>query len=279
METDCPLKAYRAAEEPLNHRGIWVGEKAQHLQLLRRKCRCVNHRWAPGHALYSEQLGQLRVFKPSTKNESIQTRWAALASCLLARLCPLKVSVCEPAASSLLVLPGMRAFCCEQMQRVFVFKFGGTASQLVISGGRHGVHLAEWHAGGCAFLPASFVRSRWLIYRVASSGSSCSNVTFSLTRVAFFYLFIVYCFTLSVTLSLKQSEPASKLMFDVWRTGLANGQIQIVTSVWVCCEVCFELFQTSNNLTVFFKRLFKTPEPRSRCTDLPNLYVGRGDIL
>lgn len=33
------------------------------------------------------------------------------------------------------------------MQRVFVLKFGGTASQLVISGGRHGVHLAERHAG------------------------------------------------------------------------------------------------------------------------------------
>lgn len=54
-----------------------------------------------------------------------------------------KVSACLPAVSSLLVLPGMRAFCCEQMRHVLVFKFGGTASQLVISGGRHGVHLAK----------------------------------------------------------------------------------------------------------------------------------------
>lgn len=89
-----------------------------------------------------------------------------------------KCLVWEPCASALLILPGMRGFCWEQMQRVFVFKFGGTASQLVISGGRHGVHLAERHAGGCAFLPASFVRSRWLIYRL--------NVTLCAICVAFF---------------------------------------------------------------------------------------------
>lgn len=40
------------------------------------------------------------------------------------------------------------------MRRVFVFKFGGTASQLVISGGRHGVHLAERHAGRARLLCA-----------------------------------------------------------------------------------------------------------------------------
>lgn len=95
---------------------------------------------------------RMKAFKRGERRVSLFHRCFAAISHKVSRR-PLK----------LLLLPGMRAFCRQQMQRVFGLNFGGTASQLVISGGRHGVHLAERHAGGCASLSASFVRPRWLI--------------------------------------------------------------------------------------------------------------------
>lgn len=166
--------------------------------------------WLPGTLCTASNLDSC-VFssEPSTKNESIQTRWVVFFS-LPGTFITHKVSVDEPAVSLLLVLPGMRAFCCEQMQRVFVFKFGGTASQLVISGGRHGVHLAEWHAGGCAFLPASFVRSRWLIYRVGRRFASFKcHILYH-----FWWSVCAHCATLCMALSHGQSELVVEV--DVW---------------------------------------------------------------
>lgn len=149
-------------------------EKAQHLQRLGRKCRCVNHRWAPGHALYSEQLGQLRVCEPAINKEWKHSNEVSAVLCFscvfffFSSIAAVHVSPTECLSAS----PPCPRCCFCLVCGLFVgskcsvclcLNLEGQLSQLVISGGRHGVHLAERHAGGCAFPSASFVRPRWLI--------------------------------------------------------------------------------------------------------------------
>lgn len=125
----------------------------------------------PGTLCNSEQLGQLRVFRRAINKE--WKRQNEVSRPLLISQSPARylLGVRETRLRfSLLGVwvffqrPGcffpLRAEC----SMCLCLNLEGPASQLVISGGRHGVHLAKWHAPSlCSPACHPLCSSRWLI--------------------------------------------------------------------------------------------------------------------
>lgn len=123
--------------------------KAQHLQLLGRKCRCVNHRSAPGARFVQRATWTAACFQASHQQRMKAFKRGESRFLPVTRHVYKPQSVCPPRLRCWFCLV-CELFVASKCSVCLCFKFGGTASQLVISGGsRHGVHLAEWHAGGC----------------------------------------------------------------------------------------------------------------------------------